>query len=70
MGLKNYMTAKEVADTAGLQYRTLWQYRKRNTLPEPDTYLAEKPLWERKTIEKWLQTRRVRADYKDKVKAL
>jgi predicted DNA-binding transcriptional regulator AlpA len=60
--LNQYMTAQQVADTAGLKYHTLWMYRRRNTLPEPDLYLGNKPLWEKQTIDQWLATRRVRAD--------
>ena len=67
--LNNYLTAKEVADTAGLKYNTLWQYRKRSTLPEPDMYLGNKPLWEKHTIDTWMSTRRVRADYQAQDKA-
>jgi len=53
----DYLTGQEVADTAGLKYKTLWTYLKRNTLPEPDLYLGNKPLWKRSTIDQWNSTR-------------
>lgn len=56
--ITEYLTAKEVADIAGLQYKTLWTYRKRNTLPEPDVYLGNKPLWTRQTIDSWMAERK------------
>lgn len=56
--ITGYLTAKEVADVAGLQYKTLWTYLKRNTLPTPDTYIGNKPLWKQKTIDSWMSERK------------
>jgi predicted DNA-binding transcriptional regulator AlpA len=61
MELRDLLTGKEVAESAGLRYKTLWTYKKRNTLPEPDIYIGNKPLWKRETIAEWLSTRRTRA---------
>jgi predicted DNA-binding transcriptional regulator AlpA len=56
--ITGYLTAQEVADTAGLQYKTLWTYLKRGTLPAPDTYVGNKPLWKTESIDLWLSERK------------
>ena len=56
--ITGYLTAQEVADVAGLQYKTLWTYLKRDTLPAPDTYIGNKPLWKQKTIDSWMSERK------------
>lgn len=48
-----WLTGADVASIAGLKYKTLWTYRKRGTLPQPDQYIGNKPLWNRSTIEQW-----------------
>lgn len=57
--ITDYITAKELADSAGLQYKTLWTYRKRGILPEPEFYVGNKPLWSKSTIDQWMSDRRV-----------
>lgn len=48
-----YMTAKDLAEFAGLPYKHLWTYRKRGILPMPDTYIGNKPLWLRTSVLEW-----------------
>lgn len=55
--MQDLLTAKEVAEFAGLHYKTLWTYLKRDTLPKPDLYIGNKPLWNKSTIELWESTR-------------
>jgi predicted DNA-binding transcriptional regulator AlpA len=37
----------------GLKTDTIYTYRKRNTLPEPDQYIGRTPVWKKNTIEEW-----------------
>jgi predicted site-specific integrase-resolvase len=53
MNLNDWMTAREVADYAGINYPNLWTYRKRGILPMPDMYVGNKPLWSKSLIESW-----------------
>jgi predicted DNA-binding transcriptional regulator AlpA len=48
-----WLTNDQVSELLGLKYSTLYTYRRRNTLPEPDTYIGRTPVWNRKTIEEW-----------------
>jgi hypothetical protein len=51
--LSQWLTAKELAEYAGLPYRHLWTYRSRGILPMPDMYIGNKPLWSRTLIDSW-----------------
>lgn len=53
MNLNDWMTAREVAEYAGINYPNLWTYRKRGILPMPDMYVGNKPLWSKSLIESW-----------------
>jgi len=53
-----WLTNDQVSELLGLKYSTLYTYRKRNTLPEPDTYIGRTPVWKRKTIEEWQLNRK------------
>lgn len=53
-----WLTNDQVSELLGLKYSTLYTYRKRNTLPEPDTYIGRTPVWNRKTIEEWQLNRK------------
>jgi predicted DNA-binding transcriptional regulator AlpA len=53
-----WLTNDQVSELLGLKYSTLYTYRKRNTLPEPDTYIGRTPVWNRKTIEEWKVNRK------------
>lgn len=53
-----WLTNDEVSKLLGVKYSTLYTYRKRNTLPEPDTYIGRTPVWNRKTIEDWQLNRK------------
>lgn len=58
MSINDYMTAKQVAEHAGLQYKSLWTYLKRGTLPTADLFVGNKPLWNKSTIDQWMSERR------------
>lgn len=47
----------QVAELAGVKVPTIYQHRKRGTMPEPDARLGGVPVWKRRTIEKWIATR-------------
>lgn len=53
-----WLTNEQVSELLGLKYSTLYTYRRRNTLPEPDTYIGRTPVWNRKTIEEWKVNRK------------
>ena len=53
-----WITNDQLAEITGLKYSTLYTYRRRNTLPEPDTYIGRTPVWNRKTIEEWQRNRK------------
>ena len=55
---QEWLTNDQVSELLGLKYSTLYTYRRRNTLPEPDTYIGRTPVWNRKTIEEWNKTRK------------
>jgi predicted DNA-binding transcriptional regulator AlpA len=55
--MNEYMTAKEVAEFAGLPYRHLWTYQKRGILPQADFHLGNKPLWLKQSLEEWKNTK-------------
>ena len=55
---QEWLTNDQVSELLGLKYSTLYTYRKRNTLPEPDTYIGRTPVWNRKTIEEWNHNRK------------
>lgn len=48
-----WVTNEQLVEITGLKYSTLYTYRKRNTFPEPDSYIGRTPVWKRKTIEEW-----------------
>ena len=53
-----WLTNEQVSEVLGVKYSTLYTYRRRNTLPEPDTYIGRTPVWNRKTIEEWKLNRK------------
>jgi len=51
--LSDWLTTTDIATMTGLKSDTIYKYRKRNTLPEPDQYIGRTPVWKRSTIEDW-----------------
>lgn len=51
------LTNDQVAEMLGVKYSTLYTYRRRNTLPQPDSYIGRTPVWKRTTIEDWKKNR-------------
>jgi predicted DNA-binding transcriptional regulator AlpA len=52
------LTARDVAELAGVQVSTIAAHRKRGTIPPPDGRLGDTYWWRHSTIEAWLSTRR------------
>lgn len=52
------LTNDQVAELLGVKYSTLYTYRRRNTLPKPDSYVGRTPVWKRTTIEEWQLNRK------------
>src|SRR5271170_47040 len=57
MQLEGLLTVQQVAELAKIEVQSVYQYRLRGTIPEPDFHLGPMLLWERATIENWLATR-------------
>jgi predicted DNA-binding transcriptional regulator AlpA len=53
-----WLTNTQVSELLGIKYSTLYTYRRRNTIPEPDTYIGRTPVWKRTTIEEWKQNKK------------
>jgi hypothetical protein len=43
--MKDWLTTTDIAQQTGLKIDTIYTYRKRNTLPEPDHMIGNRPLW-------------------------
>lgn len=55
--MSDWLTNTDIAQLTGLKVETLYKYRKRNTLPEPDKYIGRTPVWKSETIKLWLNNR-------------
>ena len=51
--MKDWLTTTDIAYQTGLKIDTIYTYRKRNTLPEPDHMIGNRPLWKQETIDEW-----------------
>lgn len=56
--MSDWLTTSDIVQLTGLKYDTLYQYRKRRTLPDPDHYVGRTPLWSRQVISEWDSSRR------------
>ena len=52
------LTTAEVAELAGIAPESVYRYRIRGAVPEPDGYIGRTPWWHRETIETWLGHRK------------
>jgi predicted DNA-binding transcriptional regulator AlpA len=55
--MTEWLTNTDIAERTGLKIDTLYKYRKRNTLPEPDKYIGRTPVWKQETIDNWVSDR-------------
>lgn len=55
--MSEWLTNTDIANLTGLKVETLYKYRKRTTLPEPDKYIGRTPVWKSETIESWRNSR-------------
>lgn len=55
--MSEWLTNSDIAKLTGLKLDTIYTYRKRKTLPEPDRYVGRTPVWNKHTIEEWNSTR-------------
>jgi predicted site-specific integrase-resolvase len=52
------MTYEDIAELVGVPVATLYVWRQRGKLPEPDYRPAKRQaMWERSTIEEWMRER-------------
>jgi hypothetical protein len=52
------LTTGQVAALAGIAPASVRRYRLRGTFPGPDGYVGRTPWWRRRTVERWLASRR------------
>lgn len=57
---KDILQVEQVAELAGVKKETIYQHMFRGSIPEPEYRFGQTPAWNRKTIEKWVATRRTR----------
>ena len=55
--MNDWLTSTDIARLTGLKVDTIYTYRNRNTLPDPDYTIGNRPLWKRETIDEWNATR-------------
>ena len=63
--MNDLLTFDDVADLTGIKRNTLYQWRLRGKMPDPDAEIGSrvpKPLWNRETIEKWMSERTSNVD--------
>ena len=53
-----WVTPEDFAVLARLNVRTIWDYRQRGKLPEPDTYVGRTPVWRRAVADWWVDQRK------------
>lgn len=51
--MSDWLTSTDISKLTGLKVDTIYTYRKRNTLPDPDQYIGRTPVWKKTTIEEW-----------------
>lgn len=55
---------RDIAVLTGISEGTLRNYRRRGYMPVPDVMLADRPRWNRSSIDHWLHLRKVAANEK------
>lgn len=56
----NLLGVREVAALAGVKEATIHTYLHLGKMPPPDFRIANSPVWRRRTIERWLRSRKPR----------
>lgn len=51
---------KEAAELLDVKAKTLYEYRARGILPEPDLVISGNPVWKRSTLTRWDAARKTR----------
>lgn len=55
--IDGYLTTADLAARLGVKVETVRIYKTRGTLPDPDAYAGQSPLWRTETIETWQASR-------------
>jgi predicted DNA-binding transcriptional regulator AlpA len=55
--MTDWLTSRDIAEQTGLKLDTIYTYRQRKTLPEPDYTIGRTPLWKQSTIDEWNSSR-------------
>jgi predicted DNA-binding transcriptional regulator AlpA len=55
--MTDWLTSRDIAEQTGLKLDTIYTYRQRKTLPEPDYTIGRTPLWKQATIDEWNSSR-------------
>ncbi len=53
MSLMDLVGPNEIADMLGVKRQTVYVWRNRRLIPEPEWTVSGSPIWQRKTVEKW-----------------
>lgn len=52
------LTSQDMAGAAGITVESFYEFRRRGQVPVPDGRVGRTPYWHRRTLEKWLRSRR------------
>ena len=55
--IEGYLSTADLAERLGVKVETVRIYKVRGTLPPPDTYVGQSPLWKTATIDAWQAAR-------------
>jgi len=55
--IEGYLSTADLAERLGVKVETVRIYKTRGTLPDPDAYVGQSPLWRTETIDAWQAAR-------------
>lgn len=55
--MDGYLTSDELAGRLGIQKSSVYRYRVRGDIPQPDQYVGRTPLWSTARIDAWIKER-------------
>lgn len=55
--MEGFLTTDQLAERLGIQRSSVYRYRTRGDIPEPDEYVGRTPLWSAKSVDAWLEQR-------------
>lgn len=55
--MDGFLTSAQLADKLGIKPASVYRYRVRGDLPEPDEFVGRTPLWKATSVDAWLAER-------------